>query len=373
LSKAAKITRQAIRLVDGAVNAAVLVIILSLVSIGSFALWDSDQVHRAAAASNYAIYKPIPEAKSFDELILINDDVFAWIEVYGTHIDYPVVQGKDNLRYINTNAEGKYSLSGAIFLDYRAARDFSDFNSVLYGHHMEKFAMFGEIGDFATKSFFDERPHGMIFFDGREHGLEFFAFIHADAYDKTIFVPGVNVAVESQAYLDRIYELAVHTRALRVPVSVDDRIVLLNTCSSGSTNGRDILIGRITDEVFDNPFKVEETIEDSIVPAGMLDMWSAIPLWMKVLVIVLPLAALILLVSFLIRRKRNKNKAALLSSTGSANIPDEGAGPPGLGLLAEPVDDDATAETEHNDETTMKSEYEKVYEHELSGNGEGEN
>jgi len=340
----------------------VLVIILALVSIGSYALWDSDQVHRAAQASNYAIYKPIPEVKSFEELILINDDVFAWIEVYGTHIDYPVVQGLDNSTYINTSAAGKYSLSGAIFLDYRSARDFSDFNSILYGHHMEKFAMFGEIGDFAKKSFFDARQYGMLFYNGTEHGLEFFAFIHVDAYDKTVFLPGIIEAGASQEYLNRIFECAVHTRELSVPVSTEDRIVLLNTCSAASTNGRDILVGRISDELFDNPFAVDEVIEDELVPGGFMEMWGALALWAKVLIFALPLIALILLVSFLMNRKRKKDKAALLSSSGSANIPSPETDPPDAGLLVEPEDDKASP----------KQEPLKLQEQQPSRNGEGE-
>ncbi|MCG4817374.1 class B sortase, partial [Collinsella aerofaciens] len=73
---------------------------------------------------------------SFEQLKELNPEVFGWLTVYGTNIDYPVTQGKDNWKYVNTNALGEYSLSGAIFLDYTNRKDFQDFNSILYGHHM---------------------------------------------------------------------------------------------------------------------------------------------------------------------------------------------------------------------------------------------
>ena len=308
MGKAEKVGRLAISAANTVVNTIVLVVILLLVCFGSYALWDSDQVHRAAAATNYAIYKPVPEAQSFEELIKINDDVFAWIEVYGTHIDYPVVQGKDNMKYINTNAAGKYSLSGAIFLDYHCARDFSDFSSILYGHHMEKNAMFGEIGDFSQKSYFDARRYGMLFFSGKEHGLEFFAFLHEDAYDKMIFRTNITAPEQQQAYLDALYTLAIHYRD--IGVTIDDNIVLLTTCSSSSTNGRDILIARISDELFDNPFATEEGLAEELTPGGLLDWWLALPLCQKLLFIILPLLALLLLISFLVRRKRKAKARA---------------------------------------------------------------
>ena len=308
MGTAARIGKTSIKAVSVTVDTTVLIIILLLVAIGCYALWDSDQVHRAAAADRYARYKPTNENQglTFEELKAINPDVFAWLTVYGTHIDYPVVQGQDNMKYVNTNAEGKYSLSGAIFLDYRNSRDFSDFNSILFGHHMERNAMFGEIGNFVEKEYFDARKYGMLYFDGKEHGLEFFTFIHADAYDRIVFKVGITVEEEQQSYLEYLYELAVHTRGIEI--TTDDRIVLLNTCSNYSTNGRDILIGRITDEVFDDPFWVDEPENIRLIfgidiPRGL---WTQSPLWLKITIIALPLIALVLLVSFFIKRRRQR-------------------------------------------------------------------
>jgi sortase B len=252
MSAAVKIGRKAIRLTNEIVNILLMIAFILLLVFGCYAIWDSDQVHYAADKSHYAVYKPTAEngAKSFQELQSINPEVFAWLTIYGTNIDYPVTQGSDNMKYVNTNAEGKYSLSGAIFLDFKNSRNFSDFNSIFYGHHMQKKMMFGEIGNFSDKSMFDSHKYGNLFYDGKDHGVEFFAFIHTSAYDGAVFTPNVKGA-NRQVYLDNLLENAMYKRD--IGVTIDDNIILLTTCSATSTNGRDILVGRITDEIYEDP------------------------------------------------------------------------------------------------------------------------
>ena len=94
-------------------------------------------------------------------------------------------RASDNDKYVNTDAEGKYSLAGSIFLDYRNQKDFTDFNSILYGHHMADHAMFGDLADFKNRTFFDAHPSGNLYYGGSNHKVDFFAFLEADAYDST--------------------------------------------------------------------------------------------------------------------------------------------------------------------------------------------
>ena len=297
-----------IRITNSFVNMFVLTIIFLLLIFGSYAIWDSNQVYSAASAVNYEIYRPSLESEttSFADLQIINPDVFSWLTVYGTNIDYPVVQGQDNIRYVNTDVKGKHSLSGAIFLDSRNSPNFSDFSNIVYGHHMENQVMFGEIELFANKSYFDARRYGMLYFEGQEHGLEFFAFVHTDAYDTTIFRVGITEAEDKQEYLDMLLQKASHVRT-DVSVTIDDQIVLLATCSSDSTNGRDILIGRITSEVQADSFRTE-TVRN-VTPIQVIDnlphLWAGLGLWMQI-AIVTPAFLLIVLAIALIYRKRQR-------------------------------------------------------------------
>ena len=70
---------------------------------------------------------------SLQELIALNPDVRAWITIDGTHIDYPMTQGKDDMEYVNKDAKGDFALSGAIFLSAQNKPDFSDPYMLTYG------------------------------------------------------------------------------------------------------------------------------------------------------------------------------------------------------------------------------------------------
>jgi len=121
---------------------------------------------------------------------------------------------------------------------------------------MDKQVMFGEIGEFWEEEKFETHRYANLFFDGKDHGVEFFTFIHADAYDNIVYAPEIADAELKQAFLDYIATIAIHTRK-DVEITINDRLVLLSTCSSATTNGRDILIGKIYDEPFEDTF-VEE-------------------------------------------------------------------------------------------------------------------
>ena len=182
----------------------------------------------------------------FAELRRINSEVIAWLTVDGTPIDYPVTQGSDNLKYLDMNARGEYTLSGSIFLDSRNSPTFDDFNSIFYGHQMEKKKMFGALSDFAEETFFREHPYGNLYFDGKGHTIEFFAFVLTDAYDRTLFSAGIEDEEGRRAYIDRARSAAIWTR--EVPVTPQDQIVALSTCTTELTSGRYMLFGKLSEE-----------------------------------------------------------------------------------------------------------------------------
>lgn len=305
MGRAQNIGKKAVRAANSIVNIAVLCIALLLIAFGCYALWDSNQVYDAASAARYEIYKPRieDEGRSFAELQEINPEVFAWLTVYGTNIDYPVTQGEDNMKYVNTNAEGGFSLSGSIFLDCGNRKDFTDFNSIFYGHHMEKEAMFGEIGLFSDRNYFSARQYGNLYYDGKDHGLEFFAFLHADAYDASIFTPAVKGGEMQQVYLNNLLAKATYTR--EAVATAQDRIVLLSTCSPDSTNGRSILVGRITDEHYEDIFITEETNNTGMY--ATVDGQQAAPLWLWLL-IAAALMVILIIVFYNKRRRRTDTK-----------------------------------------------------------------
>jgi sortase B len=181
---------------------------------------------------------------------------------------------------------------------------------------MEKIAMFGNLGLFSDASYFNARRYGLLYHSGKEHGLEFFAFLHADAYDRAIFRTGIANQADQTAYLDMLLERASHTRD--VPVTIADRIVLLSTCSASSTNGRDILVGRITDELYPDTFE-KEGPPVITGPNFRTDLMDAVSFWSKIAALVL-LLILLAILAFRRKKKRAEEEAAEAAAE-AANAP----------------------------------------------------
>ncbi|MCL2680284.1 MAG: class B sortase, partial [Coriobacteriia bacterium] len=184
-------TPRAVKIADSTLDMIIIAIILFMLAFSAFAYWDANQVTNAAMPDQYEAYKPGEDTLSFEELRAINPDVFGWITVYGTNIDYPLVQGPDNSFYLNHTAKREFALSGAIFLDVANDRNFTDFNSIIHGHHMEQGAMFGNLDLFTDREFFDSRMYGNLFFNDKDHGLEFYAFMETSGYNWRIFNPAI--------------------------------------------------------------------------------------------------------------------------------------------------------------------------------------
>jgi len=310
MSKKSKIGLGAINVAKEAVNVIAIIAVLLLLIYGSFSIWDSRQVHVAASSANYTQFRPTEDnSLSFDELREINSEVFAWLTVFGTNIDYPIVQGdeQDNIKYVNTNVFLEFSPSGAIFMEWRNARDFSDFKSIFFGHHMARNVKFGEIANFHNEDYFNARKYGTLFFGGQTHGLEFFAFLHTHAYDDKTFNVSITDTAAKQQNLDYLLNLSIHIRE-DIDVTIEDRLLLLSTCSDESTNGRDILIARIIDYVPANPFETETPDANTIPVIGELaGLWARLSVAMKIIIIALPLLLTALVCIFIIKNKKRKN------------------------------------------------------------------
>ena len=317
-----KIGKIIVKLMNGTVNLTVLILLLLLLTLGSYSLWDSNQVYQAASANIYEMYRPVGEdTESFAELRAINKEVIAWLTVFGTNIDYPVAQAEDNSKYVNTDIKEKYSLSGALFLDYSNAPDFTDFNSIIYGHHMDKEAMFGGIELFGDKEYFDARRYGSLFHHGREYGLEFFAFMEIDAYDFTVYNPAVS-RDNRQSYIDNLIEKAKNTRD--IGVTINDNILLLSTCTSNSTNGRHILVARTLTDVPEDTFESEELwIEgQGVDDQSGVSVVNRIPTWGWIILWVL-LLLLIFIIIDMIRGLKNPSKRAKQEKQSKQNQKDK--------------------------------------------------
>jgi sortase B len=245
---AASVVRVADRLLDRLIAIILVVALL----YGGFGLWDTWMIYRNAGVdSDILKFKPTLSADedapnpTLSDLQKINPDVVGWLTVDDTNIDYPVVQGETNMDYLNVAVDGSFSLTGSIFLDCLNADDFSDDYSLVYGHHIAGGMMFGEIPEFLEQEYFEEHTTGTLFLPEHTRSIQWFACIKTDAYDKFLFNPThVNDEESYTELLDYIREEADQYRDINVTTS--DQIIALSTCENASTNGRVLLIGRLS-------------------------------------------------------------------------------------------------------------------------------
>ena len=79
------------------------------------------------------------------ELKQKNPDTRGWLYFENEEISYPVVQAADDDKYLNTSFDGQQLRAGSIFLEALNSGDFSDKNSIIYGHNMRDQSMFGRL------------------------------------------------------------------------------------------------------------------------------------------------------------------------------------------------------------------------------------
>ena len=230
------------------------ILVLALCTAGTYAgyaLWDNNQVYAAAldVQADMIRIKPVledeEEGASFDELLKINPDVCGWLTLAGTKIDHPLLQGDDNLEYVNKSVYGEFSLPGSLFLDTSNAKDFSDPYSLLYGHHMENSGMFGDLDLFKDESFFNENTAGgTLILPGHSFNLEIYACLVVEASDKNIFVP-TKWQSDINGLISYAEQNAMHlnTKALDgFDEENKPQILAMSTCSNEFTNARTIVL-----------------------------------------------------------------------------------------------------------------------------------
>lgn len=201
---------------------------------------DPDQVEEM----NQPDEQPVaPVRVDFDSLRSINEDVIGWIYMEALpEISYPVVQGEDNNFYLHQTYEKNYNFAGTIFIDYENKRDFSDCNTLVYGHNMKNGSMFGHLKKFAEdQETYNKSKYFWILTPDKNYRYEIISAyttgVNSDTY--TLFKgPGD----EFQSYLETIKGYS-EIQTDPGELTIKDKIVTLSTCT-GNESTRFVVQGK---------------------------------------------------------------------------------------------------------------------------------
>lgn len=182
-----------------------------------------------------------PIEVDFEVLRETNEDVVGWIYCADTLINLPIVQAEDNNYYLYRLIDGSTNSSGTLFVDYRNSADFSDSNTIIYGHNMKNKGMFGTLTNYKEQTYYDEHPLMWLLTPNGNYKVELISG-YVTSSTSEIYSFG---QTQEEVFVLAEQSIEKSTFASDFQVSQGDRFVTLSTCSYEYDNARYVLIGRL--------------------------------------------------------------------------------------------------------------------------------
>ena len=182
------------------------------------------------------------------DLISVQDqypETVGWIYFEDGHISYPIMQSSDNEKYKTCGYTGEEAWTGAIFLDCRSSSDFSDSNSIIYGHNMKDGTMFGTLRDYREDpGYYNDHQYFQVITRERTYRYRIFAYMDVpDTYVLYDYVGDASLEFVKDAEPVRIKSYM----DSEIPVNETKKVVTLSTCTD-KDQLRFVVLGVMTDE-----------------------------------------------------------------------------------------------------------------------------
>lgn len=174
-----------------------------------------------------------------------NPDIYSWIYIPDTNVNYPVAQSDaDDNFYLDHDIDKNYSFPGTIYSQSCNKKDYSDRVTVLYGHNMLDGSMFATLHKFSDSDFFDEHKYMYIYTKNR---ILTYEVVSAYVYDDRHIMNSFNFL--DDAVYAKWQEEAVNPRSVSsnvregIKLTKDDKMLVLSTCLNGGGDGRYLVQG----------------------------------------------------------------------------------------------------------------------------------
>lgn len=191
---------------------------------------------QASATQQPAVEIPV----DFATLQQQNSDIYAWITVPGTLVDYPVVQSPTNdFFYLDHGINGESSAAGCIYSESMNAKDFTDPQTVLYGHNMKNDTMFGSLHSYEDKAFFDANRTVYVYTPTQKLTYRIFA-AYPTGNEHLLNTVDTKNPQAFAAYLEKVRDNRAMNAFIDKEVKVDatDCVLTLSTCIGVNNSGQ---------------------------------------------------------------------------------------------------------------------------------------
>lgn len=175
-----------------------------------------------------------------------NPDLYSWIYIPNTNVDYPVAQPAKNAPddfYLTHNINKETELAGAIYTERKNAQDYSDPVTVLYGHNMKNGSMFNSLHKFEDSKFFKKNKYIYIYLPNRRLTYKIYsAYVYDDRHILNSF------DFSNKKTLKKYFKYTVNPDSLskntrKVTLNNNSKIITLSTCTNGAENTRYLVQG----------------------------------------------------------------------------------------------------------------------------------
>ncbi len=178
-----------------------------------------------------------------------NSDIVGWLEIEGTSINHPVLQGTDNEYYMTHNYKKQKSKNGSIFLTKDYDWSIPSSNFLIYGHNLNNGTMFQELLKYAKEEFYKE--HSIIRFTTNKEDAEYeiISVFKSRVYYKTeknvfryYFFVNANSEAEYNEFVQNAKKASLYD--IDKTAKFGDQLITLSTCSYHVEDGRFAVVGR---------------------------------------------------------------------------------------------------------------------------------
>lgn len=189
----------------------------------------------------------------FEALWAINTDIYAWLDIPGTEISYPILQSAEaDDYYLRRNMERKSDSNGVIYTEgsYNGT-DFTDPLTILYGHNMDSGKMFGTLQSvYSSREGLEAHSEIIIYLPDRELHFTVFAAV---PYDNRHIL--YNYDFTNKRTFRLFFQEILSVRAMQAvyaedaAVSSDERTIILSTCLTGDRDKRFLVCGKLSQTI----------------------------------------------------------------------------------------------------------------------------
>ena len=180
-----------------------------------------------------------------------NSDIVGWLEIEGTSINYPVLQGTDNEYYMTHNYKKQKSKNGSIFLTKDYDWSIPSSNLLIYGHNLNNGTMFQELLKYVKEEFYKEHPIIRFTTNKEDAEYEIISVFKSRVYYKTeknvfryYFFVNANSEAEYNEFVQNAKKASLYD--IDKTAKFGDQLITLSTCSYHVEDGRFAVVGRKT-------------------------------------------------------------------------------------------------------------------------------